>query len=56
MMGGGNGGPALVLLEQDRLEDVRESLGAFYEKHPIRRPDRAFYACSFGPGARREPA
>ena len=55
MMGGGNGGPALVLLEQDAVESVRGSLSSFYEQHPIRNPDRAFYACSFGPGARREP-
>lgn len=54
MMGGGNGGPALVLLEQDAVESVRESLGSFYQKHPIRNQERAFYTCSFGPGAHRE--
>lgn len=54
MMGGGNGGPALVLMEQARLENVRESLSSFYDKHPIKRRDQAFYACSFGPGAHRE--
>lgn len=55
MMGGGNGGPALVLLEQDRLKNVRESLNSFYAKYPITHPDRAFHACRFGPGAHREP-
>jgi galactokinase len=55
MMGGGNGGPALVLLEKDRLEAVRASLATFYARHPISQPDRAFHACRFGPGAHREP-
>lgn len=54
MMGGGNGGPALVLLHQDAVAAVRESLGAFYVRHPIDHPDRAFYTCVFGPGAHRE--
>lgn len=54
MMGGGNGGPALVLLEQERLEDVKASLASFYARHPIQQPDRAFHACRFGPGAHRE--
>jgi galactokinase len=55
MMGGGNGGPALVLLEKDRLEAVRASLATFYARHPISQPNRAFHACRFGPGAHREP-
>lgn len=54
MMGGGNGGPALVLLRQDAVEPVRESLASFYQQHPIRNFDHAFYTCSFGPGAHRE--
>lgn len=54
MMGGGNGGPALVLLEQESLDVVRESLATFYVDHPISHPNRAFYACRFGPGAHRE--
>lgn len=54
MMGGGNGGPALVLLEQDAVESVRESLTSFYAIHPIRNQEQAFHACSFGPGAHRE--
>lgn len=56
MMGGGEGGPALVLMERDAVESVRSALNPFYEKHPIKRKDRAFYACSFGPGAHREDA
>jgi galactokinase len=55
MMGGGNGGPALVLLEQNRLEDVRASLASFYATHPVQHPDRAIHACRFGRGAHREP-
>ena len=54
MMGGGNGGPALVLLERERVAAVRASLNSFYANHPIPHPDRAFYACTFGPGAHRE--
>ncbi len=54
MMGGGNGGPALVLLHRNAVGSVRESLTSFYEKHPVPDPERAFYACSFGPGAHRE--
>lgn len=53
MMGGGNGGPALVLLHQDALDSVRESLTPFYAMHPVPNPERAFYACIFGPGAHR---
>ncbi len=55
MMGGGNGGPALVLLHQDAVEPVRDSLSAFYDKHPVQNREQAFYTCSFGPGAHREP-
>lgn len=54
MMGGGNGGPALVLLDRAAEDSVRQSLALFYEDHPIPNPDRAFYTCSFGPGAHRE--
>lgn len=54
MMGGGNGGPALVLLESAAVDSVRESLTGFYAIHPIKNPNRAFYTCSFGPGAHRE--
>ncbi|MCA9832606.1 MAG: hypothetical protein KC435_01535 [Thermomicrobiales bacterium] len=54
MMGGGNGGPALVLLEKSAVDAVRASLATFYAKHPIRNPDRAFHVCTFGPGAHRE--
>ena len=54
MMGGGNGGPALVLLQQDSVDTVRESLNDFYDKHPVKNRAQAFYTCSFGPGAHRE--
>src|SRR5699024_3809314 len=54
MMGGGNGGPALVLIKRDAVYSVRKSLDSYYAKHPIKHPDRAFYTCTFGPGAHRE--
>lgn len=54
MMGGGNGGPALVLLRSDAVENVRASLGAFYAAHPVSDPENAFQVCVFGPGAHRE--
>ena len=54
MMGGGNGGPALLLLGKDAVDSVWESLDEFYAKHPIQNPERAFHVCSFGPGAHRE--
>lgn len=54
MMGGGNGGPALVLLHSDAVESVRTSLGSFYEQHPVSDPVNAFQVCVFGPGAHRE--
>ncbi len=54
MMGGGNGGPALVLVQRERVDAVRASLAAFYADHPVPHPDRAFYTCTFGPGAHRE--
>lgn len=54
MMGGGNGGPALVLLERNSVQSVRNSLTSFYDKHPVKNRDRAFYTCNFGPGAHRE--
>lgn len=56
MMGGGEGGPALVLMDRAVESAVRESLEPFYKRHPIKRPERAFYTCTFGPGAHREPA
>ena len=56
MMGGGEGGPALVLLQKDAVEPVRDALQAsFYAGHPVKSSE-PFQICSFGPGARREPA
>lgn len=54
MMGGGNGGPALVLLDSDAVKSVRNSLESFYQEYPVKNRARAFHACSFGPGAHRE--
>lgn len=56
MMGGGEGGPALVLLRTDAVERVGSALQtSFYRHHPVSNPE-PFQVCSFGPGARREPA
>jgi galactokinase len=55
MMGGGEGGPALVLLQKDAVEPVRATLEAsFYADHPVKGAE-PFQVCSFGPGAHREP-
>ena len=43
-----------MLLSQDAVDGVRDSLTSFYADHPIKHPDRAFYTCTFGPGAHRE--
>jgi galactokinase len=54
MMGGGEGGPALALLDSAAVPDVRAAITAsFFDRHGIA-PDRAFEDCSFGPGARME--
>lgn len=56
MMGGGEGGPALVLLRKDAVSSVASALDeTFYRAHPVRNK-APFQVCSFGPGARREPA
>lgn len=53
MMGGGEGGPALALIEADRVEEVRQALeDGFYRRHPVDEPGGAFQVCAFGPGAR----
>ncbi|MCO5228923.1 MAG: hypothetical protein M9934_11660 [Thermomicrobiales bacterium] len=54
MMGGGNGGPALVLLRSDAVDDIRASLDTFYDRHPVSDSENAFQVCVFGPGAHRE--
>ncbi len=54
MMGGGEGGPALVLLRRDAVDSVAEALrGGFYAEHPVT-SDQPFQVCTFGPGAHRE--
>lgn len=56
MMGGGEGGPALVLLRKDAVEEVRSALQpSFYQAHPVKTKE-PLQVCIFGPGAHREPA
>jgi galactokinase len=53
MMGGGEGGPALVLLRGDVVDDVaRELRDGFYAMNPVDTPE-PFQVCTFGPGAHR---
>jgi galactokinase len=52
MMGGGEGGPALALIERDAGDSIRQVLeSGFYRSHPIKEPGGAFQVCTFGPGA-----
>jgi galactokinase len=52
MMGGGEGGPALALIDADAVSDLRTALLTdFYTHHPIADPQNAFQPCTFGPGA-----
>ncbi len=54
MMGGGEGGPALVLLQSDAVDSVAHALReGFYTVHAVRN-DEPFQVCTFGPGAHRE--
>jgi galactokinase len=54
MMGGGEGGPALALLDRAAVPDVRAAIAAsFFERYGLD-PDQAFEVCAFGPGARLE--
>ncbi len=54
MMGGGEGGPALALLNRDAVESVRRTLASgFFARHGMNAAD-AFEVCAFGPGARIE--
>lgn len=54
MMGGGEGGPALVLLYRDAVERVAATLhDGFYAAHPVK-SDEPVQVCTFGPGAHRE--
>lgn len=53
MMGGGEGGPALILLERSRFPAIRAGLlGSVF---PAATPDDRVQLCAFGPGARVEP-
>ena len=54
MMGGGEGGPALALLRQDAVEDVRAELDRTFFSPREMDARGAFEVCSFGPGARLE--
>jgi galactokinase len=54
MMGGGEGGPALALLDREAVEPVRRALASgFFARHGMDAAD-AFEVCTFGPGARLE--
>jgi galactokinase len=51
MMGGGEGGPALALVHNDAVEDIRQALDLmFFRKHDLD-PETSFEVCTFGPGA-----
>lgn len=54
MMGGGEGGPALVLLRRDMVQNVSATLrDGYYTAHPVT-SEEPFQVCTFGPGAHRE--
>ncbi len=51
MMGGGEGGPALALLDRECVPAVRAAIAAsFFNRHAMD-PEQAFEVCAFGPGA-----
>lgn len=51
MMGGGEGGPALALLDREYVPAVRAAIAAsFFDRHGMD-PEQAFEVCAFGPGA-----
>ncbi len=51
MMGGGEGGPALALLDRAAVPVVRSAIAAsFFDRHGLD-PEQAFEICAFGPGA-----
>lgn len=56
MMGGGEGGPALALLDRDASESVAAALDRdFYAAQKLKAKHGApFQLCAFGPGAHRE--
>lgn len=55
MMGGGEGGPALALIDREALTDARGILSrGYFQNHPSHLDGERLQACSFGPGARME--
>lgn len=51
MMGGGEGGPALALIETSAAQEIQDALAqGFFKRHDLE-PDTAFEVCTFGPGA-----
>ncbi|MGI8975783.1 MAG: galactokinase [Thermomicrobiales bacterium] len=51
MMGGGEGGPALALLHEDAVEDIKKELDeSFFTRHDLE-PEQSLKVCTFGPGA-----
>lgn len=56
MMGGGEGGPALALIESGAVETVRSALDTgYYARHRRDSSSESFQVCVFGPGARLIP-
>jgi galactokinase len=54
MMGGGEGGTALVLLPRDRVSALEASLRAgYYAAHGMAERDDLIHVCAFAPGATR---
>ncbi|MGB3328099.1 MAG: galactokinase family protein [Thermomicrobiales bacterium] len=53
MMGGGEGGPALALIEQEQAAAIGSALASgFFARNPSATPaDERFQVCVFGPGA-----
>jgi galactokinase len=52
MMGGGEGGPALILLERDALPALERTLrDGYFRRHGMAERDELIQACRFGPAA-----
>lgn len=57
MMGGGEGGPALALIESDAVENVGAALrDGYHARHNPGTASDGFQVCGFGPGATLIPA
>ena len=53
MMGGGEGGPALALIQAAMVDEVRSALGrGYFSRHPGEANADPLRVCVFGPGAR----